>query len=89
VWRGACFFSKTLTKGWFIPEKFSGGKVMANPLENNSPLENFFTAWSAPNRATALQQYGSRAPIYDLQLGLAEPLRQQAIDRLGSTRVKL
>ncbi len=47
----------------------------------SSLLDTFFNA-AAPNRMAALRQYRSRAPIYDLEIMLAEPLRQRAIDRL-------
>jgi SAM-dependent methyltransferase len=55
---------------------------MTQAVEVNSPLEYFFRTRIAPNRAAALQQYCSRAAIYDLQAALGEPLRQRAIDRL-------
>ncbi len=47
---------------------------------NNSLLESLFNAM--PSRTAALRQYRSRAPIYDLEIALAYPLRQRAIDRL-------
>ncbi len=47
---------------------------------NTSVLETLFN--SMPSRTAALRQYRSRAPIYDLEIALAYPLRQRAIDRL-------
>ena len=54
-------------------------------------------AWSAcvnkpdkpiqvPDHATALAQYRRRAGVYDLELALFEPIRRQAIARLGLRR---
>ena len=40
----------------------------------------------APNRDAALQQYRSRASIYDWELLLAEPIRQLTVSRLGLHR---
>lgn len=48
--------------------------------ESTSFLETLFN--SMPSRTAALRQYRSRAPIYDLEIALAQPLRQRAIDRL-------
>lgn len=36
-----------------------------------------------PDRTAALEQYRQRAGVYDLELALFEPLRRQAISRLG------
>ena len=38
---------------------------------------------TGPDRAAALAQYRYRAAIYDWELALLEPLRQEAIDRLA------
>jgi SAM-dependent methyltransferase len=61
---------------------------MTTVLENNSHQESVstpqsITSQAAPSRSDALQQYGARAPIYDLQAAPTEPLRKQAIDRLS------
>ncbi len=42
--------------------------------------------WFTPNRDNALRQYRSRAPIYDLELRLLEPVRQRSIEMLGLKR---
>jgi SAM-dependent methyltransferase len=39
-----------------------------------------------PDRAAALEQYRRRAPVYDLELALFEPVRRRAIDRLALRR---
>jgi SAM-dependent methyltransferase len=39
-----------------------------------------------PNRAEARAQYRRRAPVYDLELALFEPIRRQAIALLGLRR---
>src|SRR5260370_8586783 len=39
-----------------------------------------------PNREAALRQYRERAPIYDLELQFAEPIRRRAINRLWLRR---
>jgi SAM-dependent methyltransferase len=38
---------------------------------------------AAPDRDAALQQYRRRAPLYDLELTLFEPLRRRAVARLA------
>jgi SAM-dependent methyltransferase len=40
----------------------------------------------SPDRAAALEQYRRRAPVYDLELALFEPVRRHAIDRLALRR---
>jgi SAM-dependent methyltransferase len=42
--------------------------------------------WFTPNRDNALEQYRSRAPIYDLELALLTPVRLRAIEMLGLER---
>jgi ubiquinone/menaquinone biosynthesis C-methylase UbiE len=54
-----------------------------NPPDNRSQPFQRFARLFTPNRSAALRQYRSRARIYDLELLLFEPIRQQAIDRLG------
>ncbi len=39
--------------------------------------------WMSPNRWIALRQYRDRAPIYDLELALLEPVRLRAIELLN------
>ena len=55
---------------------------MDRPPDDRSQPFQRFTRWFTPNRSTALRQYRSRARIYDFELLLFEPIRQQAIDRL-------
>lgn len=55
---------------------------MAEAGEANSVIQTLCNAWAAPNRMAALRQYRSRAPIYDLEIALMQPMRQRAIDRL-------
>lgn len=38
---------------------------------------------SAPDRAAALAQYRGRAPVYDLELALLEPIRRHALELLA------
>jgi SAM-dependent methyltransferase len=45
-----------------------------------------FTQATKPNRMAALAQYRSRASIYDLELVLFEPIREEAITRLALQR---
>jgi SAM-dependent methyltransferase len=40
----------------------------------------------SPDRAAALEQYRRRAPVYDFELALFEPVRRRAIDRLDLRR---
>jgi len=54
-----------------------------NPSDDRSQPFQRLARLFTPNRSTALRQYRSRARIYDLELLLFEPIRQQAIDRLG------
>ncbi|MDB5108335.1 MAG: Methyltransferase type 11 [Candidatus Binatus sp.] len=35
-----------------------------------------------PDRTSALRQYGSRAPVYDLELAMLEPVRRRSIELL-------
>jgi ubiquinone/menaquinone biosynthesis C-methylase UbiE len=64
---------------------------MADAFHSSSTAErsrNFarLTRWFTPNRDSALAQYRSRAPIYDLELALLTPVRQRAIEMLGLKR---
>jgi SAM-dependent methyltransferase len=45
--------------------------------------ENQQSRGMSPNRWTALRQYRYRAPIYDLELALFEPVRRRAIELLN------
>ncbi len=56
---------------------------MDNPPDDRSQPVQRFARLFTPNRSAALRQYRSRARIYDLELLLFEPIRHQAIDRLG------
>jgi ubiquinone/menaquinone biosynthesis C-methylase UbiE len=57
----------------------------AQRIENdNKPWDPF--AGEQPDRDAALRQYRDRAPIYDLELRVFEPIRRRAINRLWLRR---
>ena len=58
----------------------AGGNMSARPSPGASAGRRRGTG---PDRAAALAQYRRRAGVYDLELALFEPIRREAIARLG------
>ncbi|HYL60024.1 MAG TPA: methyltransferase domain-containing protein [Candidatus Acidoferrales bacterium] len=57
--------------------------VESGDKNRRSPSDTEQSRWMSPNRWIALRQYRDRAPIYDLELALLEPVRRRAIELLA------
>jgi ubiquinone/menaquinone biosynthesis C-methylase UbiE len=57
--------------------------VESDKNQRGAASENQQSRWTLPNRWIALRQYRDRAPIYDLELVLLEPVRRRAIELLS------
>ena len=51
-----------------------------------STPQQWFVASARPNRSAALDQYRSRANVYDLELAFAQPIRKRAVALLALER---